>query len=59
MLGQDFYPLKGTLREPLLVLDWIMVFLISEVAFLLYMRVKNKEMKLSNIIEKAYIIKTA
>ncbi len=56
MLGQDFYPITGTFREPLLVLEWIMVFLISEVAFLLYMRVKNKEMKLSNIIEKAYII---
>ncbi|NVM45773.1 MAG: hypothetical protein HWN79_12735, partial [Candidatus Lokiarchaeota archaeon] len=55
MLGQDFYPLTGTFREPLLILEWIIVFLISEVAFLLYMRVKNKEMKLSNIIEKAYI----
>lgn len=56
MLGQDFYPITGTLREPLLILEWIMVFLISEVAFLLYMRVKNKEIKLSNLIEKAYII---
>ena len=56
MLGQDFYPITGTIREPLLILEWIMVFLFSEVAFLLYMRVKNKEMKLSNIIEKAYIL---
>ncbi|MFX0076325.1 MAG: hypothetical protein ACFE96_12845 [Candidatus Hermodarchaeota archaeon] len=56
MLGQDFFPLKGVLREPLLVLEWIMVFLIAEVAFLLFMKVKNKEKKLSNIIEKAYIV---
>jgi hypothetical protein len=56
VLGQDFYPITGPLREPLLILEWIAVFLISEVAFLLYMRVTNKEMKLSNIIEKAYII---
>lgn len=56
MLGQDIYPLTGLLREPLLILEWIMVFLISEVAFLLYMRVKNKEKKLSNFIEKAYIV---
>ncbi len=56
MLGQDIYPLTGTLREPLLILEWITVFLISEVAFLLYMRVKNKEKKLSNVIEKAYIV---
>jgi hypothetical protein len=56
VLVQDFYPLTGTLREPLLILEWIAVFLILEVAFLLYMRGKNTEMKLSNIIEKAYII---
>ena len=56
MLGENLYPLIEPLREPLLILEWIMIFLISEVAFLLYMRVKNKEMKLSNMIEKAYII---
>ena len=56
MLDQNLYPLTGPLREPLLILEWIMVFLISEVAFLLYMRVKNKEKQLSNIIEKAYIV---
>ena len=56
MLSQDIYPLTGPLREPLLILEWIMVFLILEVAFLLYMRVKNKEKKLSNFIEKAYIV---
>ncbi len=56
MLGQDFYPLTGTLREPLLIVEWIMVFLFSELAFLLYMRVKNKKMKLSNFMEKASIL---
>jgi hypothetical protein len=56
VLGQDFYPITGPLREPLLFFEWLMVFLISEVAFLLHMRVKNKEVKLSNFIEKAYVI---
>ena len=56
MLGQDFYPLTGTLREPLLIIEWVMVFLFSELAFLLYMRVKNRKRKLSNFIEKASIL---
>ena len=56
MLGQEFYPLTGTLREPLLIIEWVMVFLFSELAFLLYMRIKNKERKLSNFIEKASIL---
>ena len=56
MLGQDFYPLTGTLREPLLIIEWVIVFLFSELAFLLYMRVKNREKKLSNFIEKASIL---
>ena len=56
MLGQDFYPITGVLREPLLILEWIMVFLFSELAFLLYMRAKNTKMKLSNFIEKASIL---
>jgi len=56
VLGQDFYPLTGTLREPLLIIEWVIVFLFSELAFLLYMRVKNREKKLSNFIEKASIL---
>ncbi len=56
MLGQDLYPLTGTLRELLLIIEWVIVFLFSELAFLLYMRVKNKETKLSNFIEKASIL---
>ena len=56
MLGQDFYPLTGTLREPLLIIEWVIVFLFAELAFLLYMRIKNKETKLSNFIEKASIL---
>jgi len=56
VFGQDFYPLTGTLREPLLIIEWVMVFLFLELAFLLYMRVKNRERKLSNFIEKASIL---
>ncbi|MCK4286839.1 MAG: hypothetical protein KAX18_11580 [Candidatus Lokiarchaeota archaeon] len=56
MLGQDFFPLTGMLREPLLIIEWVIVFLFSELAFLLYMRVKNKEIKLSSFIEKASIL---
>ncbi len=56
MLGQELYPLTGTLREPLLIIEWVIVFLFSELAFLLYMRVKNKETRLSNFIEKASIL---
>ena len=56
MLGQDFSPLTGPLREPLLIIEWVIVFLFAELAFLLYMRVKNKEKKLSSFIEKASIL---
>jgi len=56
MLQQDLYPLTGTLREPLLIIEWVMVFLFLELAFLLYMRTKNKEIKLNNFIEKASIL---
>jgi len=56
VLVQDFYPLTGTLREPLLIIEWVMVFLFSELAFLLYMRVKNKGKKLSNFMENASIL---
>ena len=56
MLGQDFFPLTGTLREPLLIIEWVMVFLFAELAFLLYMRKKNKKTKLSNYIENASIL---
>ncbi|NVM17948.1 MAG: hypothetical protein HWN80_09545 [Candidatus Lokiarchaeota archaeon] len=56
MLGQNMYPLTGTLREPLLIIEWVMVFLFLELAFLLYMRVKSKENILSNFIEKASIL---
>ncbi len=56
MLGQDFSPLTGPLREPLLIIEWVIVFLFAELAFLLYMRIKNKETKLSNFIEKASIL---
>lgn len=56
LLGQNLYPINGTLREPLLIIEWVMIFLFSELAFLLYMRVKNRERKLSNFIEKASIL---
>jgi hypothetical protein len=56
VLGQDFYPLTGTLREPLLIIEWVIVFLFSELAFLLYMRVKNRERELSNFMESASIL---
>ncbi|MHA1460188.1 MAG: hypothetical protein ACTSO8_01800 [Promethearchaeota archaeon] len=56
MLGQDFSPLTGPLREPLLIIEWVLVFLFSELAFLLYMRVKNKEKELSSFIENASIL---
>ena len=56
MLGQSFYPITGPLREPLIIIEWVIVFLFSELAFLLYMRIKNKERILSNFIEKASIL---
>jgi len=56
LLGQDLFPLTGPLREPLIIIEWVIVFLFSELAFLLYMRIKNKETKLSNYIEKASIL---
>ncbi|MHA1471945.1 MAG: hypothetical protein ACTSQW_02475 [Promethearchaeota archaeon] len=56
MLYQELYPLTGTLREALIIIEWVIVFLFAELAFLLYMRIKNKETKLSNFIEKASIL---
>ena len=56
MLGQGLYPLTGPLREPLIIIEWVIVFLFSELAFLLYMRIKNRERILSKFIEKASIL---
>ncbi|NHJ22122.1 MAG: hypothetical protein EAX91_14340 [Candidatus Lokiarchaeota archaeon] len=55
MIEQELYPLTGGFREPLLVVEWVMVFLFLELAFLLYMRIRNTETKFSNFIEQASI----
>jgi hypothetical protein len=56
VLGQNLYPLIGPLREPLIIIEWVMVFLILELAFHLYMRINNQKTELSNFIEKAFIL---
>jgi hypothetical protein len=56
LVEQDLYPIIGVYREPLLFIEWVMAFLFLELAFLLYMRIKNKETKLSHFVDKASIL---
>jgi hypothetical protein len=56
VLGQSLYPITGPLREPLLIVEWVMVFLFLELAFLQYMRLKNQAKRLEDFIEKGCIL---
>lgn len=44
----------GSLEEPVLILEWIMISLFLELTFLFFLRVMNKEEELKSLQEKAY-----
>lgn len=52
-LLQDF-PIQGSLREPLLILESLIFFLFFEQAFILLIRIRNRK-DLKSLQEKAYI----
>ena len=49
------FPLTGPLRQPLLIMEWIIFFLFLELAIIFLVRVIRKEKALKNLQEKAYI----
>lgn len=49
------FPLTGPLRQPLLIMEWIIFFLFLELAIIFWVRVIRKEKALKNLQEKAYI----
>lgn len=56
MIAQEVFPIQGPLREPLLILEGIITFLILEQALILWLRVKSKKSgELKTLQEKAYI----
>ncbi len=57
MIFQDIdVVIVGEIREPLLILEWIIVFLFFQLALIFYLRIINlKEKQLRNLQEKAYI----
>jgi hypothetical protein len=56
MIAQEVFPIQGPLREPLLILEGIITFLILEQALIFWLRVKSKKSgELKTLQEKAYI----
>ena len=49
------FPITGPLKEPLLILEWIIFFLYLEAGIIFYIRVKDIKKKLRNMQERAYI----
>lgn len=49
------FPIIGTLREPLLVIEWVVFLVALEWAFIFYIRVKTMKNKLKSLQEIAYI----
>ena len=39
------FPIQGPLREPLLIMEWLIILLFSEIAILFYIRVKKQKIK--------------
>ena len=51
------FPIQGPLREPLLIMEWLIVLLFLEIAVLFYVRVKKQKIKKEpNQQEKGYIM---
>ena len=51
----ESFPIEGPLKEPLLIMEWLIVFLFFEVALIFWIRVKIKKKELKSLQEKAYI----
>jgi len=51
----DIFPIKGPLKEPLLIIEWIIVFSFFELALIFLLRTRYKLKELKNLQEKAYI----
>ena len=51
------FPIQGPLREPLLIMEWLIILLFSEIAILFYIRVKKQKIKKEpNQQEKGYVM---
>ena len=51
----SIFPIKGPLKEPLLIIEWIIVFSFFELALIFLLRTRYKLKELKNLQEKAYI----
>ena len=47
--------IKGSIRIPLLIMEWVILFLFLELAIIFWLRIINKKKALKNLQEKAYI----
>ncbi len=49
------YTVSGPLRQPLLILEWIIVFLFAELVFILLIRLRTQAKAIKNLQDKAFI----
>ncbi len=49
------YTISGPLRQPLLILEWIIVFLFAELVFILWIRLRTQRKTIKNLQDKAFI----
>ena len=56
MIYEINFPIEGPLREPLWILEWLIVLFFLELTIIFYIKGKSKEKKLRNQQERAYIM---
>jgi len=56
ILSEIKFPIEGPLREPLLLMEWLIVLLFFEMAVIFMVKVMKKEKKERNQQERAYIM---
>ena len=58
MIFQEIkFPIQGPLREPLLIMEWLIVLLFLEIAVIFYAKVKKQKSKRKpNEQEKGYVM---
>ncbi len=56
MISQDtIFLIEGPLREPLIIMEWLVIFLAFELALIFLIKVKTHKEKLKSLQERAYI----
>ncbi len=49
------FPISGPLKEPLLIMEWIIVLSFLELATIFWIRIRSKKQELKSLQEKAYV----